>query len=330
MRKHYSIAAFALALLLMPAVAFAQPPGCTWHGDPIMRYGFGQYDGLPYNQPGNDFANIFPGATLTYVVAPFNPGATTYPPLTCRGTDSLCFHATSLQGWIIACDPAMGAPQELPPGYIWYQEVSITAPCDANIGDKDTLIARAAYYMPYGCAPECGDCTDPNLRTSTNIKYYNADSLILTVVARPPALDVLQDTLTLVERGQSQAYVPFSVCNPDNCAPLTSFNYNIKSLGHIGGAINSTGTVEVDGGACKDVYGVINAGASLSCTYDTLTIVVWSADAPVVYDTCVQVVHVVENCCGVPVFTPVGAAILVIALVLVAAAFLRRRAAKTV
>jgi len=329
MRKHYSIAAFALVLLLMPAAALAQPPGCTWVGDPAMRYGFGQYDGLPYNQPGNDFANIFPGATLTYTVAPFNCSATAYPPLTCRGTDTLCFHAVSLQGWTVACDPPMGDLYELPPGYIWYQEVSITAPCDANIGDKDTLIAQACYANDAGvCAPECGDCADPNLRTSTNVKYYNADTLIVTIVARPPAVNVLQDTLTIVGRWQSQAYVPFSICNVDECAPLTEFIYNIRSLGRVGPAINTTDTVMVDGGTCKDVYGVINAGSSLACAYDTLTIVVWSSAEPVVYDTCVQVVHVVESCC-VPVFTPAVAAILVLALILAAAVFMRRRIART-
>jgi hypothetical protein len=331
MKKHCPIAAFTLALMLMPAVALAQPPGCSWQGDPIMRYGFGQYDNLPYNQPGNDFANVYPGGSLTYIVAPFNPGVTLYPPLTCRGTDTLCFHAVSKKGWILAADPALGTPEILDPGYIWYQEISITAPCDANIGDKDTLIARACYTNIAGvCAPECGDCADPNTRTSTGIKYYNADTLIVTIVAAPAAITVLQDTLTMVESGQSQAYIPFSICNAEECAPLTLFNYNIRSRGHIGGAINTTSTVEIDGGACKDVYGVINAGTAISCTYDTLTIIAWSAAAPIVYDTCVQVVHVIENCCGVPVFTPAGAAILVLALVLVAAVFMRRRIARTV
>jgi hypothetical protein len=313
----------------MPAVVLAQPPGCTWEGDPAIRYGFGQGDNLPYNQPGNDFANIYPGATLTYTLAPYN--ATAWQPFACTALDTLCFHAVSLQGWTIAANPAMGDLMEIPAGgYIWWQEVSITAPCDANIGDKDTLVARVAYANNAGvCAPECGDCADPNIRPSTGVKYYNADTLIVTIVAAPPAIAILQDTLTFVESGQSQAYVPFSICNADNCAPLTLFNYNIKSKGHVGGAINTTGTVMVDGGACKDVYGVIDANFTPACTYDTLTIVAWGAGEPIAYDTCVQVVHVVEGCFCVPVFTPAVAAILVLALVLVAAAFMRRRAART-
>jgi hypothetical protein len=222
----------------------------------------------------------------------------------------------------------MGDLYELLSGYIWYQNVSITAPCDASLGDKDTLIAIACYANNAGvCDPTCGDCKDPNVRPADGLKYYSKDTLILTVVAAPPALGVLQDTLTIVGRWQTQAYVPFSICNADNCAPLTEFIYNIRSLGHVGPAINTTDTVMVDGGTCKDVYGVINAGSSLACAYDTLTIVVWSSAEPVVYDTCVQVVHVVESCC-VPVFTPAVAAILVLALLLAAAVFMRKRSAR--
>jgi hypothetical protein len=330
MRKPCSIAAFALILLLMPAVAFAQPPGCSWQGDPAMRYGFGQYDNLPYHQPGNDYANIYPGATLTYTVAPYNCATSYLPTGICKALDTLCFHAVSLQGWTIAADPPMGDLYELSPGYIWYQDISITAPCDANIGDKDTLIASVAYANTAGmCAPECGDCADPNIRPTTSVKYYNADTLIVTIVAPPPGLGVLQDTLTIIAWGQLQPYIPFSICNENECAPPTDYIYHIASRGHIGAPLNTTDTVSVPGGECKDVYGIMNNVSSLACTYDTLTIIVWSAAQPVVYDTCVQVVHVVESCC-VPVFTPAVAAILVLALVLVAAVFMKRRAARTV
>jgi len=322
MKKLFAI--LALTLLLVPAAVLAQPAGCSWQGDPIMRYGFGQYDGLPYNQPGIDFANVYPGATLTYILAPFNPGATLYPPLTCRGTDTLCFHAVSAKGWTLATDPAMGTPEILDPGYIWYQEISITAPCVATPGMKDTLIASACYTNIAGvCAPECGDCADPNTRTSTNVKYYNADTLIITVIAAPPALGVLQDTLTLVDRGQTQAFIPFTICNQDECAPPTLYSYNITSKGHVGTAINQSGSTTVDGGACKDVYGIIDAGLAAACDYDTLTIIVWTP-VPVVYDTCVQVIHVIEPE-EVPLFTVPVVTILVLALILAGAVFMRRR-----
>ena len=128
----------------------------------------------------------------------------------------------------------MGELEELPAGgYIWYQEISITAPCDATRRRLRTPSSRRCAYANIAgvCAPECGDCFDPNIRPATGIKYYNADTLIVTVIAAPPALGVLQDTLTLVDRGQTQAYIPFSICNQDECAPPTLYGYNIKSKG---------------------------------------------------------------------------------------------------
>lgn len=325
MKKLFAI--LALTLLLMPAIALAQPPaGCTWEGDPAFRYGFGQADGLPFNQPGWDYADAYPGQMLTYNVAPYN--ATAWLPYTCVLLDTLCFHAVSLQGWAIAAVPPMGELMELPAGgYIWWQEISITAPCDASVGDKDTLIIKCAYANNAGvCAPECGDCADPNVRPTTGVKYYNADTLVVTVVEAPPALGVLQDTLTLVDRGQTQAFVPFTVCNQDECAPPTLYSYNITSKGVTGRipAINQTGTTTVDGGACKDVYGVVDAALALACDYDTLTIIVWTPE-PVVYDTCVQVIHIIEPQ-PVPLFTVPVVTILVLALILAAAVFMRRRA----
>jgi hypothetical protein len=324
MKKIFAI--LALTLLLMPAVAFAQPAGCTWEGDPSLRYGFGYLDGLPYNQPGIDFANAYPGQMLTYQLAPYNAAAT-WLPAGCKAVDTLCFHAVSLQGWTVAANPPMGSLYILGSGYIWYQFVSITAPCNAVIGDKDTLIATCAYANTAGvCAPECGDCKDPNTRPADGKYYYSSDTLIVTVIAAPPALGVLQDTLTLVDRGQTQAFVPFSICNQDECAPPTLYSYNIKNKG-VTGRIpvnNQSGTTTVDGGACKDVYGIIDAGLALACDYDTLTIIVWTP-TPVVYDTCVQVIHIIEPE-PVPLFTVPVVTILVLALILAAAVFMRRRA----
>ena len=320
MKKIFAV--LALAILLVPGIVLAQPAGCTWEGDHCLRYGWGQYDGLPFNQPGPDYATIYAGATLTYIIAPYHANPTYYQPAICTATDTLCFHAVSFQGWTLAFDPPAGELMELGPGYVWYQEISITAPCDVSVGDVDTVIAMSAYANNAGvCAPECGDCFDPNIRTSTMVPYYNADTLYITVVASPPALAILQDTLTLVERGQTQAYIPFSVCNQDDCAPVTTYNYNIVSKGHVGGAINTTSSVGVAGGTCEDVYGIIDASSAVACDYDTLTIVVWIGAT---YDTCVQVIHVVEPQ-PVPLLTPPVLAILVLALILIASIFLRRR-----
>jgi hypothetical protein len=324
MKKIFAV--LALTLLLMPGIAMAQPAGCTWEGNPCMRYGFGQYDALPFNQPGPDYATLYPGASITYTLAPYN--ATPYYAAACTALDTLCFHAFSLNGWGISTVPPMGELMELPAGgYIWYQDITITAPCEASVGDMDTIVALVAYANNAGvCAPECGDCHDPDIRPATGVPYYNADTLIVTVVAAPPALGVFQDTLTLVDRGQSQAYVPFTICNQDDCAPPTLYSYAITSVGVVGRipAINQAGSVTVDGGACKDVYGIIDASLALECDYDYLTIIVWTP-APVVYDTCVQTIHIVEPE-TVPLFTAPVVTILVLALILAAAVFMRRRA----
>jgi hypothetical protein len=292
-----------------------------------MRYGFGQYEGIPFNQPGPDFVSLYPGASVTYTLAPYNPAAS-YLPGTCVATDTLCFHAVSLKGWAIVADPPMGDLYELPPGYIWYQDITITAPCSASPGDVDTLIAMTAYANNAGvCDITCGDCADPNIRPAPyNVPYYNADTLIVTVIEAPPALGILQDTLTLVDRGQTQAFVPFTICNQDDCAPPTLYGYNVTSVGVVGRipAINQSGTVTVDGGMCKDVYGIVDAGLALACDYDTLTIIVWTPE-PVTYDTCVQVIHIIEPI-PVPLFTVPVVTILVLALILAAAVFMRRRA----
>jgi len=325
MKKLFAI--LALTLLLMPVVAAAQaPPGCDWTGDPSFRYGFGYLDGLPYHQPGNDFANIYAGQTLTYKLGPY-ASAASWLPAGCKALDTLCFDAVSFQGWALSASPAFGALYALLPGYLWYQFVSITAPCAAVLGAHDTLVAQCAYANLAGvCDPTCGDCKDPNTRPADGLKYYSKDTLILTVVAAPPALGVLQDTLTLVERGQTQAYIPFTICNMDDCAPVTLYGYNIKNKGVTGRipVINQTGSVSIGGGLCKDVYGIINAGTALACDYDTLTIIVWTP-VPVVYDTCVQVVHIIEQEL-VPLFTVPVVTILVLALILAAAVFMRRRA----
>jgi C1A family cysteine protease len=306
--------------------ARVEPPAsssCFREGDPLMRYGWGELDGLPYNQPGRDYTTAYPGQSLTYQLGPCNAPAS-YTPAGCKALDTLCCHVADSRGWTIAGDPAFDTPVILGSGYLWYQDVTITLPCEAAVGAYDTVVARVVYTDPAGlCAPACLDCNDPNVRPTTGVAYYDADTLVIQVVAAPPALAVYQDTLQLVERGQTQAYVPFSLCNQDPCAAAMSIGYRITSGGHVGPAINTSGSVSVEGGACKNVYGVIDAGAAVACTYDTLGIVAW-AGAPAVYDTCVQVIHVIEAV-PVPVLTAPVVAILVVLLLLAAAVLMRRR-----
>jgi len=326
----------ALAVLLVPGIVMAVPSYCTWNGDPVLRYGFnhgtlvaGTFVANPpgtYNQPGPDFGTIMPGQTLTKLIGCGDGGnAGSVPGCGIAGApDSFCVAASSKRGWATSGSPALGSLRilALGPGYVWYQYVSLTAPCAATIGTIDTFIASEHYWNTMGgvCAPECGDCTEPNMRLG--VPYYHSDTLIVTVIASPPPLTILQDSLTLVDQGQTQAYIPFSICNTDACNP--AYSYNIKSKGHIGAAINTSGSTSVPGGTCVSVYGVINAGSALVCDLDTLTIIAWGG-VPTMYDTCVQIIHVVSPE-PVPLFTVPVVTILVLALILAAAVFMRRRA----
>lgn len=320
-----------LALLLVPAIAFAQPAGCSWEGDPAMFYTFGMYEytylgGAAYEYPGPDHAEIFEGYSLLYVMGPYN-ASSTWGPATCWGTDTFCFHVVSKKGLTLTCNPPQGVPTELEQSTLIWTDLTITYTCGTGlpVGTVDTIIASMLYTNVLGvCDPTCGDCANPNTRPSDGRYYWTSDTLIVTVVESPPLLAVLQDTLTLVEQGQTQAYVPFGLCTGDYCTPLTRIDYLITSTGHLPATINN-GYVELLPGACKTVYAIVDGGAAAICTYDTMQIVAWTG-SPAIYDTCVQVLHVVEAQ-DVPLFTVPVVTILVLALILAAAVFMRRRAA---
>ncbi len=295
---------------------------CSLEGDPVLFYGWNALDGLPFNQPGPDYATTYQGGSLTRQVAPCNVPPT-WLPAGCKEQDTLCFHATSARGWDIACDPSMGLPRVIDPSYYWYQNVTITAPCGAAPGTIDTVIAICAYTNVLGvCDASCGDCNDPNIRPSDGLLHYSSDTLIITVLDASPPPEILQDTLTLVELGQTEAYVPFAICNRDVCVPSRMVYYSIATTGHLPATIPG-GSVDLLAGSCENVYAVLDAGAAPLCTYDTLTIVAWTG-VPAAYDTCVQIIHVVEAQ-EVPLMTPVVVAILIAALVVVAGIFMWRR-----
>ncbi len=285
------LALLSLVFLLLPAVVSAQ---CTKEG------ATGIYVTFP-----TGIQDIFAGQTLTYTIGPANFGG---------ATDTFCLEATSARGWTLVGDPPLGDCFILDSMTYMNYDVSVTADCEAAVCEYDTVIATQAFCDVNGnCAPECGD-TD-------------SDTLILHVVESPPALDILQDSLTTVEQGQTAAYIPFSICNGDPCAPATTYDYVITSKGHVGAAINQSGTAtSVAGGECEDVYGVIDAGAASVCDYDTLTIIAWDAATGEVYDTCVQLIHVITPE-SVPLFSTPVLTILVLAMLLSAAVFMRRRAA---
>ena len=112
-----------------------------------------------------------------------------------------------------------------------------------------------------------------------------------------PSLYILQDSLYIVEQGQSHAYVPFSVCNGDPCAPPTDYTYIITSRGHIPGnpPFPQGGPIMVAGGECENTWAIVNADTQSTWELDTLTIIAWNTSNGSVYDTCVQIIHVVEG-----------------------------------
>jgi len=182
---------------------------------------------------------------------------------------------------------------------------------DINEGSIAILTSGCWGYTDIECDLACMDVT---------VGRPDIDTLILHVVPPPPALVILQDTLSFVEQGVTAAYVPFAVCNSDPCTP-GDYEWLITSIGYVGGPISQGGAQTIAGGDCYTVYGIIDASASGVCEYDTLTIVAWRGD---LYDTCVQAIHIVEPI-EVPLFTTPVVTILILAMILAAAVFLRRR-----
>jgi hypothetical protein len=282
----------AFAVMLVPAMASAQ---CTVEGE-IEHYGGG------YSWPG-DTTDVFPGEILSQNLA------------TCVSIaeDTFCIWLGGSPGWTMdregdcahlgtGCWTFPGFPTE------WQ------APCSGVVGEYDTVYAIVGVCCED--YPEEGDCT-PFLAQDTMVQYYH-------YVAPPPALSILQDTLSYVDAGLSIAYVPFALCCTDPCQ-TPDYGFIITSLGHVGGAVNFDDTVTVPGGGCTDVYGVMNASAAIQCDYDTLTIIAWETVEPFTYDTCVQIIHVI-NPEPVPLFTAPVVTILVLAMILAAAVIMRRRA----
>lgn len=308
----------ALVVILLPAVASAQG---IKQGDP----------GFYFNFPGGTI-NVIAGETwCDHLYAANFYWAST---LCSTGLiDTFAVVTSDVQGWPITNlfgddTDAEGVCVILDDNEgVWYFEVGvcITVPCEALVGDLNTFTCQMAYCDEGVAAPDSGDCEDPNIRSGP-VECYSTITQDFEVVASPPALYILQDTLYYVEQGQTAAYIPFSVCNGDACAPPTDYDFVITSLGNVGAALNQTGTASaVAGGTCSDVYGIVDAGTALVCTFDTLTIVVWDAGVGSIYDTCVQAIHVVEPV-PVPLFTAPVVTILVLAMILAAAVIMKRHA----
>jgi hypothetical protein len=263
------------------------------------------------------------GETYCWTIGPANFG---FVSAICVDTDTFCVHAWDDKGWTITADPPLGDCYILDPGYLWWQDICLTVPCDVEVCDYDTIYAMMTYCDETITCENCVEiCEDPNWYGGN--PYYSSDMVIVHIVPSPPALYILQDSLYTIEQGQTAAYVPFTICNGDACADPTVYDYVITSTGHIGAGFPQGGsTTPVPGGECEDVYGIVDAGLSEVCDLDTLVIIAWDALTGTVYDTCVQIVHVVTPV-PVPLFTTPVVTVLVLAMILAAAVFMRKRAA---
>jgi hypothetical protein len=289
---------------------------CSIEGDPGIYVGFPDEPQICRR-----------GCSRAFEIAPANFGFDTSP---CQEADTFCLHIFDTRGWQIYVDGPDGAGEadcfELGAGYYSIFEVTVTVPCTAEAGDMDTLIAVMAYCDVNGvCSPGCGDCMDPNWLGGN--PFYSADTLVLGIEESLPSIYILQDTICVVERLQTQAYVPFAVCNGDPCSPPADYVCRITNSGPHGNPLDQSDTLfAVPGGECADVYAVVYGPAYEINDYDTLTIVAWDMASGTVYDTCVQVITI-YGCYCVPVLDGKWLVILLLALLAAAAVVLRTRKA---
>lgn len=307
--------ALLFALLLIPGIIYAQPC-CTYEGDPAFYVDFGE-----------DTHDMIAGETYCWTVGPCNFG---FVSAICADTDTFCMHAWDTQGWVVTADPPLGSCFILDPGYLWWNDVCLTAPCDVEPCDYDTLyIQMFCCDELIECRTDCPEtCEDPNWYGGD--PYYSTDQVIVHIVPSPPALYIEQDSVYYVEQGQTAAYVPFTICNGDACADPTAYGYVVSCTPLVGalctGFPQAGTTPPILGGECDDIYAIVDAGTANVGDIASLEIVAWDDLTGTVYDTCVQLVEVVTPV-PVPLFTTPVVTVLVLAMILAAAVIMRRRAA---
>jgi hypothetical protein len=279
----------ALVALFIPSLVSAQcapPGGMHWHSGYIVP----------------ETADIFAGQTIGwYELVPCVDDAAA----------TLCVFGADDEGWVFGEDHLLCYGPYDPGCYgFWY--LDITAALDAPLDLVNNVEIRLTYCDGDVCMVDC---------------YLAAMPVAVTVVEPPPEIEIFQDTLTNVDLGVNEAFIPFQFCNGDPAADPRDYDYRITSLGYVGPALNTTGELlDVPGGECTYVYGVIDASAASECDYDTLTVIgFFDATGPGgIYDTCVQVIHVIQPL-PVPLFTTPVVTIMVLAMVLAAAVIMRRR-----
>jgi len=283
------LALLALVALFVPSIVSAQcnpPSGMHWHSSYIV----------------GETAEMFAGATLLW---------DQLVPCIEDNPSTVCVFGEDDEGWTWNEDHLLCYGPYDPGCYgMWFLDVTSDPLALPGLVNNARLILT--YCESGVCMTACG---------------LDTMFVEITIVLPPPEIEIFQDTLTNVDMGVNQAFIPFQVCNGDPAADPRDYDYLITSLGHVGPALNTTGSLTgVPGGECEYVYGIVDASTASECDYDTLTIVGFYKAGPLkVYDTCVQVIHVIQPL-PVPLFTTPVVTIMVLAMVLAAAVIMRRRA----
>ena len=314
---------FCLVSLLIPVAAASQNPGIK-QGDPAFYFDF----------PGGTISAMRGETWCEHLYAANFYWSST---LCAEGLiDTFAVLTSDLLGWPItstfedesdAAGVCIILDDEVPQVGTWYFEVDvcITVPCEAAIDENNTFFANLVYCDGTMTAqPDSGDCEDPNWRSGGTIACYSTITQDFVVVESPPSLHILQDTLYFVVENQSQAYVPFSICNGDPCAPPSDFDYVITNS-NTEYPFERFGSVDsLEGGGCEDVYAIINGTLYDPSEYDTLTIIAWDVNTGMEYDTCVQAIYIMPDFCCMPIFERPVIFLLVLILIASAAILLRR------
>jgi hypothetical protein len=279
----------ALVALFIPSIVSAQctpPSGMHWHSGYIV----------------GETAEIFAGATILW---------DQLVPCVDENPSTICVFGEDDEGWVWGQDHLLcWGPYD--PGCYGFWLLDITAALDATVGTINNARLILTYCESDVCMTACG---------------LDTMFVEITVVEPPPPIEIFQDTLTAVDLGVNEAFIPFEICNGDPAADPRDYDYTITSLGYVGTALNvSAELLDVPGGECEYVYAVVDASTAAECDYDTLTIIGFFDETGPggVYDTCVQVIHVIQPL-PVPLFTTPVVTIMVLAMVLAAAVIMRRR-----
>jgi hypothetical protein len=329
MRK---VALFTMIALLLSSPVLSQT--AVKDGDPGYYWGFLLGDeGL--------VAEVIPGEVWSDEIMPVNWGAGSgcgnplaLDPYGDGYCDTICMDLSDKgvipwtlstdwpSAWDLSYVPGLQADQTwMMSGYYWPCVITVEIPCTGvTVGMVDTIWATMGFVNADFDCEYIGSACPTGFYGDAGMVVYQA----FEVVAPPPSVTIYQDSLYYIEEGLASGYIPFGIANDNFCFPLSNFDYVITSKGHVGPTINDSGSGSVAAGELVTVYTIMDASGATACDYDTLTIIAWNASAGD-YDTCVQIIHVIEPA-AVPLFTAPVVTIMVLAMILAAAVIMRRHA----